>query len=338
MDRRFFLKNIPFFGYFIFKIQNAFGRSLANVIGWQNDNSGHSEFTIKSNGLSPQKIPILWYHDLAYLSAFQLAKALRYHTYFNEKKKKIVLYLPQNQLVITANNAFVIVDKEVYQMPALAIWHENEIFIPVKYFLPLLGRRTTLQVNYDENRQLIEFTQTDVNITGVIITEKENGTVIRFHTTKNFKEHEITSDMRYGWLHVDFYGGKADVVQIPKSDTAGLVSRIKVFQFAELASIAFYLKSKPVSTEIISKPADNEVLVVLRTKEDISEDELAELREEQPEEFSEDLKKQLEEERKKWLIDTVVIDPGHGGKDPGTVAPDKTYEKDIVLSRGSCLR
>lgn len=31
-------------------------------------------------------------------------------------------------------------------------------------------------------------------------------------------------------------------------------------------------------------------------------------------------------------INTVVIDPGHGGKDPGAIGPSKTQEKDVVLS------
>jgi N-acetylmuramoyl-L-alanine amidase len=32
---------------------------------------------------------------------------------------------------------------------------------------------------------------------------------------------------------------------------------------------------------------------------------------------------------------TVVIDPGHGGVDPGAISPNRTYEKDIVLSTAS---
>ena len=30
-------------------------------------------------------------------------------------------------------------------------------------------------------------------------------------------------------------------------------------------------------------------------------------------------------------INTVVIDPGHGGKDPGAVSPNNNYEKTVVL-------
>jgi N-acetylmuramoyl-L-alanine amidase len=35
---------------------------------------------------------------------------------------------------------------------------------------------------------------------------------------------------------------------------------------------------------------------------------------------------------------TIVLDPGHGGKDPGAIGPDGTHEKDIVLAVGLKLR
>ena len=39
----------------------------------------------------------------------------------------------------------------------------------------------------------------------------------------------------------------------------------------------------------------------------------------------------LVQEKKKWQFDTIIIDPGHGGKDPGSVGHKGTKEKDIVL-------
>lgn len=39
----------------------------------------------------------------------------------------------------------------------------------------------------------------------------------------------------------------------------------------------------------------------------------------------------LNKEKKKWQFDTIIIDPGHGGKDPGSVGYKGTKEKDIVL-------
>ena len=39
----------------------------------------------------------------------------------------------------------------------------------------------------------------------------------------------------------------------------------------------------------------------------------------------------LSQEKNKWKFDTIIIDPGHGGKDPGAVGYRGTKEKDIVL-------
>ena len=41
--------------------------------------------------------------------------------------------------------------------------------------------------------------------------------------------------------------------------------------------------------------------------------------------------KKLEEEKRKWMLDVIVIDPGHGGHDPGSIGVDGTYEKDVTL-------
>ena len=35
--------------------------------------------------------------------------------------------------------------------------------------------------------------------------------------------------------------------------------------------------------------------------------------------------------RDRWKIDTIVLDAGHGGKDPGTMSKNGTMEKNIVL-------
>lgn len=270
------------------------------------------------------------YAGIEYISANQLAQVLNLRTYFNDNKKKLVLYFPQNRVVFTASNAFVMIDKDLYQLPYPALLENGEILVPYLRTMDLLNRKTTYNFQLTPGSGQIAVEKRDVNITAVNIDEKRNGNVIRFQTTKAFHSSEVTADMRYGWLHVDFYGGKADTTLIQATRAAGMVRRVRTFQFPELASIAFLLKGSPQNIEVIPKPDQNEVLVILQTAKDLSEREKQELREEENE-IPDELKKQLEEERKKWLIDTVVIDPGHGGKDPGAVGQKKLYEKNVVL-------
>ena len=44
------------------------------------------------------------------------------------------------------------------------------------------------------------------------------------------------------------------------------------------------------------------------------------------------------EARTRWLIDTIVIDPGHGGRDPGAIGKSGIREKEITLQIGLRLR
>jgi len=44
-----------------------------------------------------------------------------------------------------------------------------------------------------------------------------------------------------------------------------------------------------------------------------------------------DMNVDLKKEKNKWKLDTIIIDPGHGGKDPGAIGYRGTKEKDVTL-------
>ena len=88
-----------------------------------------------------------------------------------------------------------------------------------------------------------------------------------------------------------------------------------------MAQISFKLREPIIEKQLfLDKP--NEILISLKTKTDISAK----------------IKEDLEGERKKWLIDKIVIDPGHGGKDPRAIGPRGTYEKNVTLGIALELR
>jgi len=47
---------------------------------------------------------------------------------------------------------------------------------------------------------------------------------------------------------------------------------------------------------------------------------------------------EMKNERDKWAFDVIVLDPGHGGKDPGAVGKKKTKEKNITLQVAKRLK
>ncbi|HEX9829376.1 MAG TPA: N-acetylmuramoyl-L-alanine amidase, partial [Bacteroidota bacterium] len=73
--------------------------------------------------------------------------------------------------------------------------------------------------------------------------------------------------------------------------------------------------------------SSNNIYISLRTRSEVQKAELEQRRQEI-------MRQNLESVRARWKLDVIVIDPGHGGRDPGTIGVAGTKEKDIALSIG----
>jgi len=86
-------------------------------------------------------------------------------------------------------------------------------------------------------------------------------------------------------------------------------------QNKESAQLSFLLNKKIISNNVTVRP--NEIVLTLMTKE-IKEDDYY-------------ISEKIEKDKELWEINSVVIDAGHGGKDPGAIGKAGTKEKDINL-------
>jgi N-acetylmuramoyl-L-alanine amidase len=265
-----------------------------------------------------------WSH--LFISLEDFAQAMHFGLYTNEQKQKSVLYLEKDRITFTANNTFVKFNDQMLQIPLDCLWYGNAVWVPVAYFVTLLNKYTVLSFTYQREAQQIQIEETDVNITGVRISDKENGTLIDVYASRKFQEKEIILDIRNRWLHIDVYGAKIDPPSIEAVKPDGIITDVKAFQMGETASLSFKLKKEVLSRELVLDQAGNDFHVNLRTKAIIPENE-----------EREKIKNELEEQKKRWLIDTIVIDAGHGGKDPGAIGYSKIKEKDIVLPMALAL-
>lgn len=269
-----------------------------------------------------QNIPLYIIESIEYISLKDFAKTLHFSIYTNDAKHKSVLYLGNHRIRFTANNTFVIFNDNALQMPYECKWFEGEILVPVIYFAKFLDRYTSHYFSFNKNENRLTVESSNVNITGVEIEEKENGTLIHVHAIKKFGQKEIMMDIRNGWFHIDIYGAEIDTASISATHTNGIISKVDGIQLGETASLAFKLKGKIKSSDLVFKESSNDFMVNLRTNNEITDNI-----------NHEKVKKELEAQRDKWFVDTIVLDAGHGGKDGGAPGYNKKVnEKDIVLS------
>jgi N-acetylmuramoyl-L-alanine amidase len=255
--------------------------------------------------------------DFEFVAVAELAERLDLRTYYSEKARKVILYVGESEVKVTAMNPYVQVGDRMVQMPLETRLQDDDILVPLPFFLDLIRPLTNGKVSDPpkSSAALRPVPSRAANISAIVLEEKANGTLIRMATTRPFARKHITTRLSRGWLYLDIFGGRLDNTAMSNARPAGIVRRVSATQSGSLAQISLQLKQDIEQNKIGISGQDAEILISLPTGAPLSADFL----------------KSLEEERKKWLIDTIVLDAGHGGADPGAIGPSGTNEKDITL-------
>lgn len=254
-----------------------------------------------------------------YVSIQDLAEILQVQTYYSNKVRKAILYLNE-KITITANNPYLLVGQTVMQMPVECRFFDGDFYIPVKFFLPIV--RNMVQAGLSDEFANGTADLAGPNVIGVKVEEKANGTLIRIQTRKQFAANTISTRYSRKWLYVEFLDGRLDAKTFSSQFEKGLVQKVKVSQLEQMAQISLRLRKDIANASILVRQAGNEVWVSIHTNDELDAD----------------LVEQLKSDQKKWRIDKIVIDPGHGGRDPGAIGRGGVKEKDVVLAIAKRLK
>ena len=283
------------------------------------------------DGAKSYKIPTYLRYNTVYVSLDAFAKALSLNTYYNSVAQKIELKFKNYDLKFTAENPYIILTSDadnttsVYQLPTSTYLIKDQIFVPVLYAIkPMqiaLGKRMIL----DSNNHLVLTNQTEDlnsndngnggsdNISGIDIDERANGTLIRVKTDKSIPSY--SSNFKDSVLTIFFRDVNADVANIPTKGPGGLVKKIKVRNVGKDTEFQFTLGKDYTTSEVLNADNSNDILITLHNNV-----------------FG---GKNINDKNKaKWEFNTIVIDPGHGGIDPGTIGVGGVKEKTITLGIG----
>ena len=246
-----------------------------------------------------------------YISALEYAAAQKIRTIFYEKKEKLELRFQNHKLTISPHSSFIQINDNIYHMSLPVIFDGNDFFIPVEPFFNITNNIGMPRALIDSSEKYIIMDSPKYNLLGVSIINKVNGTAIIIKTNKHFVESNIAASLTSaGWLNLTIVGGQLDSLNIMEVKLKKPIVRIRNIQSAESAQISFLLKSKIDDFNI--ETHKNNISVFLRNSINQNANKIREI-------------------RTKWLLDTIVIDAGHGGKDAGAVGINGLQEKTVNL-------
>ncbi len=257
---------------------------------------------------------------ILYIPIDDFAGLLNLRHYFIDQNNKFVIRSGSHAIKLMGENPFFMIDEQLYQLPLPTLFQDNHVFIPISLFLAIAKDALPAKIQVSSNNRIIQVQRRLYNITGVQVEERANGSLVRFTTTKRFSEKDVAASFRRGWLNVTFYDGTLDSSKIATENKVGMVQKILPIQFETSAQLSFLLDREFKEKQFYF--TENEVVLTLRSSQKIDATAL----------------NPLPDDNKRWVIDRIVIDPGHGGRDPGAVGPTGLKEKDVVLDISKRLK
>lgn len=299
---------------------------------------------------NPQTIAAITRNGLVYASLDDLAQALVFKPFYDNTRGKMELLLPAYKMKFTANNPYIVVAEinsssisEVYQMPHEVLRTANGYYAPVSAFIPLLRRVWNHAIAFDRKSALLTISsggnapassqQKDTTTAAPPIVEKKfdishlsvetrkNGMLIRIHSKKNLSRFESALTPG-GELIIHVAGATADIAEIEQTPTTFEFKKIEAKQAGDAVKFRFTLNTDVETSDITKDAQSNDLLVALYHKASVDSIYAAEMQ----------VKKNIVDKKKsRWKLDVIIIDAGHGGKDPGTIGVTGVKEKNIAL-------
>ena len=156
------------------------------------------------------------------------------------------------------------------------------------------------------------------DITHVTVDTRMNGTLIRLHARRELSKY--SSELKDDRLVVTIPDATVDGNELRQTPTDGEgITSVTAEQLGKNARISFALNDSFSSNKMSRDVQSGDLLISLFRDVEVGKM----LREQST--------RQQDGARSKWKLDCIVIDPGHGGKDPGAIGVTGLKEKNVVL-------
>ncbi len=249
-------------------------------------------------------------HDLMSITSF--AEALNYCCQWDRFSQRLTCKINGDSISFVQDNTFFVRNGGTAKLSLAPMRFGAQLFITItdliEAFKPEDG-----ELRWDASSRQIMLIESGYSIKSVFCEKKQNGTLLTIDLGDS-----LLFDITYFYpnLTVNFLKGTVDTQKIRSKEPCGVIKSVSTVQFKESAQVSVLLNSK-IEEPVYDYVQDSRRLMLsLRPEKKVTTGAV----------FKPSNTLQVES------LKTVVIDPGHGGKDPGAIGVGGVKEKDVVLS------
>ncbi len=272
-----------------------------------------SSFTFISFLFSTQgiiELQLSTYNNIKYINLDEfIDKHNAFSSYYETKDKLEVIY-KKNKIYFSPSISYCKINNQIYNLIHPIIYKKKTYYVPANTFYEIL-EISGLPLRIHKQKNGVLFVNPNIfNINNLKIKNKNNGTLVTLEASKEFKKEDISSSFSSSnWLNITILNCYIDTLSLNNSLLQSPIRKIKTIQSEQSAQLSLLLNTdiEDIDLDVQRK----EINFLLRNSIAPNTNKIKQL-------------------KSKWIIDTVVIDPGHGGKDPGAIGHNQ-QEKDITL-------
>jgi N-acetylmuramoyl-L-alanine amidase len=258
-------------------------------------------------------IPSFERDSIVWVSITDFAEQAGFRHSASVLSRKLTFTNERGKISFIQDNMFYTVDTTVAIAPFTPVRRGALLYFPVASLVRIFGPKHPGTLSWDARASAVTVNALKHTILSVSGEVRQNGTVVSIVLADSLMYN-------YTYVHpnlaINFNNGKVDPNAIRRTLRSGLIDSAFTVQYDNSAQVSFILNRAIEAPHIDFNRASRTLTLSLKPR---VEQQRAAAPPRQPP--RDDIP----------TIRTIVIDPGHGGRDPGAVGPTGVLEKNVVL-------
>lgn len=269
--------------------------------------------------------PLLAGSQEIYVPSITVANFLQAGRYWESRTLHLDLIVGGLTFGMTAGTRLINTDQGDVLLPVPVLEYEGDLWVPMVLVAKVIGPRIQDRIKWDNKEHRLELGEADYNITRLKVEVLGRATMVHVYCDAplGYRVHSPGT----GLIELKIYGGEVDRRSVATSRRRGLVNIVSSQQQDDFSTVTIMVDDLVGRYRSYTADEGREIVVVLEESQvqaipdPIMQGHANVNLDHGPIDVTNEI-----------TVQTVVIDPGHGGHDMGAVGRGGILEKDVNLA------